>query len=157
MSSRSFDKTLNLNIRRSLTFGVILAILHLCAALSVIFVFPINQSLLLLVILALLCSLYYYFGKYIFLSAPTSVVRILRNKEGDWQLYFYDGTELRGELCHHSYTHPLLVILNFKDMNGHLNIGVPLFEDALGKEQHRQLRCALQLSRPAEKEKILRR
>ena len=155
MSSRSFDKALNLKLRPSLTLAMLLVALHFCAAFCLIVISPINYSVLLL--LVLLFSLYYHFRKYILLSATTSVVRILREREGDWHLYLYDGIKLQVELCHYSYTHPLLVILNFKVTKGYRNIGVPLFVDALGKEQHRQLRRTLRLSVPAEKEKILRR
>ena len=156
MLSKPFDKALHLELKASQTFIVLLFALHLVAGLSVAVVIPFDSFGGLLLIPAFIYSAY-YFKRYVFLSAHNSVVGLSQSTDGDWLLIFHDQSEHYVYLCDDSYVHPLLIILNFKEEGHFSRISLPLFRDALGTEAHRQLRCRLRLSNPAEPEKLLRR
>jgi len=156
MLSRPFEKVLHLKIQPSRSLAVVLILLHITAALSVLvsielkyylFWFPFSITIVI--------SFYYYLKKYILLNSPNSVISVMQTRQADWSLRLYNGDNIEAELCDDSYKHPMLVILNFKTKQGRYN--VPLFPDALALDLHRLLRCRLTLSRPAEKEKLLRR
>ncbi|MCK4743550.1 MAG: hypothetical protein KAT25_07000 [Sulfuriflexus sp.] len=158
MSSKPFDKALHLEPKASRTFAALLLALHIIAGLSVAVVIPVIGFTLLLFIPVLVYSGYYYFRKCILLSANSSVIKISQSTDGDWSLILHDQSKHYVDLCDDSYVHPLLVILNFKiEGSSYRRISLPLFRDALGEEAHRQLRCRLRLSKPAEPEKLLRR
>lgn len=157
MLSRPFDKALQLKPRASATLVVLLVFLHLIAMLSVVAVILESHRILFLLIPILSYSAYYTIRKYALLSLRSSVIGISQSTDGDWSLRLYDQSELHVVLCDDSYVHPLMVILNFKITNSYRRLSLPLFRDALDAEPHRQLRSRLKLSRPAEKEKLLRR
>ena len=157
MLSKPFDKALHLELKASRTFAALLLTLHLIAGSSIAVVIPFDSFGWLLVIPIFIYSAYYYFKRYIFLSAHNSVMTLSQSIDGDWSLILYDQSEHYVDLCDDSYVHPLLIILNFKEEGHYRRISLLLFRDALGKEQHRQLRCRLRLSKPAEPEKLLRR
>jgi len=157
MSSKPFDKALHLELKASQTFAALLLAFHLIAGLSIAAVIPFDSFAWLLLIPIFMCSAYYYLKKYIFLSAHNSVIALSQSIDGDWLLKWHDQSEHYVDLCDDSYVHPLLIILNFKEAGCYQRISLPLFRDVLGKEQHRQLRCRLRLSKPAEPEKLLRR
>lgn len=157
MLSKPFDKALHLELKASQTFAALLIALHVIAGLSIAVVIPFDSFGWPLLIPIYICSAYYYFKKYIFLSAQNSVIALSQSIDGDWSLIFHDQSEHYVDLCDDSYAHPLLIILNFKEEGHYRRISLPLFRDALGTEAHRQLRCRLRLSKPAEPEKLLRR
>ena len=157
MLSKPFDKALHLELKTSQTFAALLVALHVIAGLSIAVVIPFDSFGWLLLIPLFIYSAYYYFKRYVFLSAHNSVIALSQSIDGDWLLILRDQSEHYVDLCDDSYVHPLLVILNFKIEGDYRRISLPLFRDALGKEQHRQLRCRLRLSKPAEPEKLLRR
>lgn len=157
MSSKPFDKALHLELKTSLTFSLLLLALYITAILSVIIVAVVTELMFFLLLPILIYSAYYYFKKHILLSANSSVVGMSQSIDGDWTLQRYDQSKLAVELCDDSYMHPLLVILNFKAINNNRGISLTLFRDSLGVEQHRQLRCRLRLSKPVDKERLLRR
>jgi len=157
MSSKLYDKALQLRPKTSLTLAVLVVVLCTAASLSVIAIIPVTHPALLLLIPIFIFRTYYYFKQNILLSADNSVICISQSIAGDWSLGLHDHSELPVELCDDSYIHPMLVILNFKVSGRYRRISLPLFKDALNEEQHRQLRCQLRLSRPAEQEKLLRR
>jgi len=155
MSSRPFEKLLHLKLRVSRTLAGVLIGLHAAAFSSVTVAIPSNHIVFWLLLLLVVLSFRYYFKKYVLLTHGSSVLSVTQTRQGDWSLRFYNGDNLEADLCDDSYRHPLLVILNFKTQKG--GVSVPLFPDALDEDLHRQLRCRLTLSRPAEKEKLLRR
>jgi len=157
MSLRKFNRVLHLKVHGSKTFGLILLLMHLAALVSVAVVMPNTHAVLFLLIPIIIFSLYYYFRKYVILTDARSVVGISQSTDGEWLLQFHDQSEAAVELCDDSYLHPALVILNFKLTHGHRRISLPVFVDSLVDDEHRQLRCRLRLSKPADKEKILRR
>lgn len=157
MLSKPFDKALHLKLKASQTFTAVLLALHLLAGASIAVVIPFDSFGWLLLIPVFICSAYYYFKRYVFLSAHNSVMALSQSIDGDWSLILHDQSEHYVDLCDDSYVHPLLIILNFKIEGDYRRISLPLFRDALGKDQHRQLRCRLRLSKPAEPEKLLRR
>jgi len=157
MSSRKFNRVLHLKVHGSKTFGLILLVMHLTALLCVIAVIANTHSVLFLLIPIIIFNFYYYFKKYCILTDVSSVIGISQSTSGDWLLQFPDQSEVAVVLCDDSYLHPALVILNFKLLQSHRRISLPLFVDSLADDEHRQLRCRLRLSKPADKEKIFRR
>jgi len=155
MSSRLFEKLLHLKPRVSRTLIIVLSLLHGMALLSVIVTVPADKIVFWLLLVLLVLSFFYYLKRYILLTHPLSVVSVIQTRQGDWSVCLCNGKNIDVDLCDDSYKHPLLVVLNFKTKLGRLS--VPLFHDALDGDSHRQLRCRLTLSRPAEKEKLLRR
>ena len=157
MLSKPFDKALHLELKTSQIFAALLLALHLIAGLSIAVVIPFDSIGWFLLIPLFIYSAYYYFKRYVFLSAQNSVMALSQSIDGDWLLVLHDQSEHYVDLCDDSYVHPLLIILNFKEEGCYRRISLPLFRDALGTEAHRQLRCRLRLSKPAEPEKLLRR
>jgi len=157
MSSHLYEKGLNLKLHTSRIYKTVLVILYLAVTFCVLIIIPVTHPVLLLVIPVLSYSAYYYFKRYIFLSADNSVISVSHTISGDWLLGLRNNEALYVELGNDSYIHPLLVILNFKVVGRYRRISVLLFNDACDEKQHRELRCRLKLSRPAEQEKLLRR
>lgn len=155
MSSRPFEKVLHLKIQSSRVLAAVLISLHIAAFISVLVSIEMKPPLFWLLLGATAIASWYYTRKYILLQSPHSVISVTQTRQGDWSLRLYNGGNIEAELCDDSYKHPLLVILNFKTKQGRFS--VPLFPDALESDSHRLLRCRLTLSRPAEKEKLLRR
>jgi len=155
MSSRQFEKLLHLKIINSRTLAVVLIVLHIAAFASVLFSIGANQIIFWFLISLIALSFVYYFQKTVLLTHPLSIVRVTQTRQGDWSLHMYNGEIIDADLCDDSYKHPLLVILNFKTNLGRLSTA--LFPDALENDLHRQLRSRLTLSRPVEREKLLRR
>ncbi len=155
MSLRPFEKVLHLKLQPSRRLAVILILLHISAFASVLVSVGSHQYWLWLLLPLIILSFAYYFMRHILLIHSQSVISVTQTRQGDWSLRLYNGDNIEAELCDDSYKHPLLVILNFKTKQGRFS--VPLFPDALESDFHRLLRCRLTLSRPAEKEKLLRR
>ena len=114
MLSKPFEKALHLELKASQTFAALLLALHLIAGLSFAVVIPFDSFGWLLLIPIFIYSAYYYFKRYIFLSAHNSVMALSQSIDGDWLLILYDQSEHYVDLCDDSYVHPLLIILNFK-------------------------------------------
>ena len=155
MSSRSFEKVLHLNIRRSRTLTVLLLGLHLLAFASVMISIPVEQPLFWFLVALVCLSAAYYFQKYILLQHPKSVVSVTQTTQKDWSVQLFQGDRLDAQLLGNSFKHPLLVVLNFRTCLG--KVSVPLFPDALDNDLHRQCRCRLTLSQAVEKETLFRR
>ncbi len=155
MSSRQFEKLLHLKIKKSRMLAVVLIVLHIAAFASILFSVGTNQIVFWLLISLITFSFVYYFQKTVLLTHPQSITSVTQTRQGDWSLHLYNGEIIDADLCDDSYKHPLLVILNFKTNLGRLS--ATLFPDALENDLHRQLRSRLTLSRPVEREKLLRR
>jgi len=155
MSLRRFEKVLHLKLQPSRRLAVVLILLHIAAFASVLASLESHEYWLWLLLPLIIFSFVYYFIRYIRSIHSQSVISVTQTRQGDWSLRLYNDENIEAELCDDSYKHPLLVILNFKTKQGRFS--VPLFPDALESDFHRLLRCRLTLSRPAEKEKLLRR
>ena len=126
--------------RSSRSLSLILLVLHIGAALCILWVLPYTTLALLLLLPVVAMNFYTQYCRHVLLSDNSSVVSVRHSEQG-WNLYFFDNEELDVELLRDSYIHPLLVILNFKQ--GRQRISVPLPFDALDPEQHRRLRVRL--------------
>jgi len=155
MSSRQFEKVLHLKLKRSYTLTMLLVTLHVAGLMSILVALSDEQIIIWFFMALVTLSFIYHFPKMILLRHPRSVISVTQTRQGVWSIRFYNNELVDAHLCDDSYKHPLLVILNFKTNLGRFS--VPLFPDALDDDLHRQLRCRLTLSRPAEEEKLLRR
>jgi len=155
MSLRQFEKLLHLKPKASRLLLAVLLSLHITALLCVAVAVPSYQIIFWLLAALIILSCLHSIKKYIFFTHPQSIISVTQTRQGDWSLGLYNGELIDADLCDDSYKHPLLVVLNFKTKQG--RFGIPLFPDSLDDDLHRQLRCRLTLSRPAEKEKLLRR
>jgi hypothetical protein len=97
---------------------------------------------------AVIISLWYTLREQVLLCGDLSVLALRypgAGSAGQWQLRLGQGQIVRVHLDSPAVVTPFLVAMAFRCEQGH-RYSVPLFQDAIGRDEHRRLRALLRMS-----------
>ncbi|MCL4316389.1 MAG: hypothetical protein M1527_06075 [Gammaproteobacteria bacterium] len=133
---------LNLELNPSRTLAALLVLAH-GGALALLVLLPLAWWARVLLIGALLCSLWLTLNRHALRRGESAITRLVWENDDTWLLMRADGKEQRVQLKPGSYVSPRLVILNFDA--GWWPLSVVLLPDAADTESLRKLRVRLQM------------
>lgn len=140
MSSNSFESTVDLELRHSLTALKLIFVLHVGPVVAL--PFAMEQGVAMLVILGLFMLSWLALRRHpVFGYGPKALTRLTWHAEGHWTLHDSRGS-YEAELLPSSYVHPKLLVLNFRLKDGKRRTRA-VFGDELGAESLRRLRARL--------------
>ena len=97
----------------------------------------------LLLVVAVLVSLWFTLGRLGWWQSPTRIRRLIWQTENEWRLELCDGEILTARLRPSSFMHPWLVVLNLRVEGQRLPRSLVLARDSLDAMTFRQLRVRL--------------
>ena len=144
------DGPLRLNLRRSHYLALGALALHAGAVMVItplILVWQVKTMLTLMIV----SSLIYVLNTHVLLRSRHAVVQMEWQDE-DWTLRTASGAEWRGQLLPSSYTHPNLIVLNFKLAKPAPRFrAIVILADSLDPTSYRRLRALLNFWTPRDK------
>ena len=123
-------------------FMGMLLLLHV-AAMTAILTLPLQWWAYLLISVVLMCSLYYYIRKYVYLTFKTSIKQFDHLGGNQWQLKQKNGDVLQATLEGDSVATSFLCVLNFKirkESRFSRKRSIVIFKDSLGASLFRKVR-----------------
>lgn len=143
MSSQKSATPLDLEPRRSRWLLWALGIAHLGALVLVAVLVELTVPGQLLLVSAVLLSLWLTLRQLGWLGKPAAISRVTWQADGDWVVETGNGDVVEGKLLPTSYVHPWLVVLNFR-LEGKRGVrSVVLLRDSLDESSFRRLRVRL--------------
>ena len=139
MSSRRYVPPLRIKLQPSRILTTFIITSHVLTF-GVLWILPVQGSVIFLLLLVLLMSTYASLKKYIF--ERYRIHEIIYDSDGDWKLLIGHNEEIFVDLQADSYRHPFLSILNFRTVDNK-KYSVILLPDNVDRESFRKLRVLL--------------
>lgn len=127
---------MNMAVKPSLRFALLLLLLHITAA-GVVYMTAMPLGYRLAAILLILLSLIYYLLRDVLLLSAGSWREISLNQDGI-SLITRNGSKLFGQVTNKTVVSPLLVVLRVRTEGRQLLVSRVIFPDALGADAFRE-------------------
>lgn len=110
-----------------------------------LFVFDIDLSIKLILMVTLFASLYVHSRQYLFKNNRWAILNMVWLEESQWQLDLASGKTIKARLLGNSVVMPGLIILNFKYAQRRRIISVVIMPDSVDTTTFRRLSVKLRL------------
>lgn len=131
-----------IQLRPSRQLGVLLSLAH-CTAAGVLWPLALPVWIKLLSTVLLSCSLYYYLRRYVWLTAPQSVMSLTLSGRNECKLKLFSGARIHTMIEASSFVAPYMTVLCLRKKQSWRYYTVVILPDSLDIECFRQLRVWL--------------
>ena len=143
MSSQKSATPLDLEPRPSRLLLWAVGLAHLGALILVTVLVELTIPGQLILVSAVLLSLWFTARQLGWLGKPAAIRRVTWQGDGTWLVEMGSGEVVEGKLLPTSYSHPWLVVLNFRIEGKRVARSVVLLRDSLDESSFRRLRVRL--------------